>query len=89
MNELRAAMKRMKSGKAVGLNDIPVEAWKCLLGEWAAEFLTRLFNRILESEKMAEERRKSILVPIFKNKGDVQCCSKYWGIKLISHGMKV
>ena len=25
----------------------------------------------------------------FKNKGDVQCCSNYRGIKLISHSMKL
>ncbi|KAK3516274.1 hypothetical protein QTP70_008651 [Hemibagrus guttatus] len=37
----------MKSGKAVGPDDIPVEVWKCL-GEAAVEFLTSLFNRVLE-----------------------------------------
>ena len=33
-DEVRTAMKRMKSGKAVGPDGIPVEAWKCL-GEMA------------------------------------------------------
>ncbi|KAK3517406.1 hypothetical protein QTP70_009198 [Hemibagrus guttatus] len=74
-DEVRTALKRMKSGKAVGLDDIPVEVWKCL-GEAAMEFLTSLFNRVLESEKMSEEWR-SVLVLIFKNKGDVQSCSNY------------
>ncbi|KAK3551371.1 hypothetical protein QTP70_016656, partial [Hemibagrus guttatus] len=87
-DEVRKALKRMKSGKAVGPDDIPVEVWKCL-GEAAVEFLTSLFNRILESEKMPEERRRSVLVPIFKNKGDVQSCSNYRGIKLMSHTMKL
>ncbi|KAI5627659.1 hypothetical protein C0J50_8434, partial [Silurus asotus] len=86
--EVRAAIKRMKSGKSVGPDDIPVEAWRCL-GEMAVEFLTRLFNRILEGEKMPEEWRRSVLVPIFKHKGDVQTCSNYRGIKLISHTMKL
>uniref|UniRef100_A0A096MBE1 Uncharacterized protein n=1 Tax=Poecilia formosa TaxID=48698 RepID=A0A096MBE1_POEFO len=55
---VRKALKRMKSGKAVGPDDV----WKCL-GEPAVEFLTRLFNEILESERMPEEWRRSVLVP--------------------------
>ncbi|KAJ8348946.1 hypothetical protein SKAU_G00275380 [Synaphobranchus kaupii] len=38
---------------------------------------------------MPEDWRRSVLVPIFKNKGDVQSCSNYRGIKLISHSMKL
>ncbi|KAK3505849.1 hypothetical protein QTP70_019541, partial [Hemibagrus guttatus] len=87
-DEVRKALKRMKSGKAVGPDDIPVEVWKCL-GEAAVEFLTSLLNRVLESERMPEEWRRSVLVPIFKNKGDVQSCSNYRGIKLMSHTMKL
>ncbi|KAK3560239.1 hypothetical protein QTP86_003045 [Hemibagrus guttatus] len=87
-DEVRKALKRMKSGKTVGPDDIPVEVWKCL-GEAAVEFLANLFNRVLESERMPEEWRRSVLVPIFKNKGDVQSCSNYRGIKLMSHTMKV
>ncbi|KAK3546987.1 hypothetical protein QTP86_007916 [Hemibagrus guttatus] len=86
-DEVRKALKRMESGKAVGPDNIPVEVWKCL-GEAAVEFLTSLFNRVLESERMPEEWR-SVLVPIFKNKGDVQSCSNYRGIKLMSHTMKL
>ncbi|KAK3513292.1 hypothetical protein QTP70_009791 [Hemibagrus guttatus] len=57
-DEVRKALKRIKSGKAVGPDDIPVEVWKCL-GEAAVEFLTSLFNRVLESDKMPEEWRRS------------------------------
>ncbi|KAK3557973.1 hypothetical protein QTP86_005610 [Hemibagrus guttatus] len=52
-------------------------------------FLTSLINRVLESERMPEEWRRSVLVPIFKNLGDVQSCSNYRGIKLMSHTMKL
>ncbi|KAF7647582.1 hypothetical protein LDENG_00169870 [Lucifuga dentata] len=38
---------------------------------------------------MPEEWRRSVLVPIFKNKGDVQSCGNYRGIKLMSHTMKL
>ena len=36
-----------------------------------------------------EEWRKSVLIPIYKNKGDAQCCGNYKGIKLMSHTIKV
>ncbi|KAK3544873.1 hypothetical protein QTP86_027547 [Hemibagrus guttatus] len=58
-DEVRKALKRMKSGKAVGPDYIPVEVWECL-GEAAVEFLTSLFNRVLESEKMPEEGRRNL-----------------------------
>ena len=81
-DEVKRALKRMKSGKALCPDDIPVEVWKCL-GEMAVHFLTGLFNRILDSENMLEEWRISVMVPIFKNKGDVQSCGNYRGIKLM------
>ena len=86
--EVRENMKRMNNVKAVGPDDIPVEVWKCL-GEIALEFLTKLYNRTMERERMPEEWKDSILIPIFKNKGDVQSYSHYRGIKLISHTMKL
>ncbi|KAK3547216.1 hypothetical protein QTP86_017584 [Hemibagrus guttatus] len=58
-DEVRKALKRMKSGKAVGPDGIPVEVCKCL-GEAAVEFLTSLFNRVLESERMPEEWRRNL-----------------------------
>ncbi|KAK3537337.1 hypothetical protein QTP70_008218 [Hemibagrus guttatus] len=54
-DEVRKALKRMKSGKAVGPDDIPVEVWKCL-GEAAVEFLANLFNRVLENLEKAYDR---------------------------------
>ncbi len=86
--EVRKDLRRMKGGKAEGPDKIPVEAWRSL-GEMAVGWLTRLFNGILEGERMPNEWRKSVLVPIFKNKGDVQSCSNYRGIKLLSHTMKI
>ncbi|KAK3535540.1 hypothetical protein QTP70_016810, partial [Hemibagrus guttatus] len=54
-DEVRKAWKRMKSRKAVGPDDIPVEVWKCP-GEAAVEFLTSLFNRVLENLEKAYDR---------------------------------
>jgi Reverse transcriptase (RNA-dependent DNA polymerase) len=38
---------------------------------------------------MPDEWRRSILVPIFKNKRDIQSCTNYRGIKFMSHTMKL
>ena len=41
-------------------------------------------NRLLMGERMPEERRRSVLIPIYKNKGDAPCCGNYRGIKVMS-----
>ena len=86
--EIGEALKRMKGGKALGPDGIPIEVWRCL-SDRAIVWLTKLFNLIFRSNKMLEEWRRSILVPIFKNKGDVQSCTNYRGIKLMSHTIKL
>jgi hypothetical protein len=86
--EVRETLKRMKGGKAMGPDGIPIEVWRGL-GDIAIVWLTKLFNLIFRSNKMPEEWRRSTLVPIFKNKGDVQSCTNYRGIKLMSHTMKL
>ena len=82
--ELKNALRRMKKGKVVVPDELPVEVWQCM-EEMGIEFLTRRFNRLLVGEQMPEEWRRSVLIPIYKNKGDAQCCENYRGIKLMSH----
>ncbi|RZB79100.1 DnaJ-like subfamily C member 7 isoform B [Glycine soja] len=86
--EVKEALKRMSNGKAVGPDNIPIEVWKTL-GDRGFEWLTKLFNEIMRSKRMPEEWRRSTLVPIYKNKGDIQNCANYRGIKLMSHTMKL
>jgi hypothetical protein len=38
---------------------------------------------------MVDKWNRSILVPIFKNKGDVQSCTNYRGIKLMTQTMNI
>jgi hypothetical protein len=86
--EIGEALKRMKGGKTMGPDGIPIEVWRCL-GARVIVWLTKLFNLIFRSNKMPEEWRRNILVLIFKNKGDVQSYTNYHGIKLMSHTMKL
>ncbi|GJX44892.1 retrovirus-related pol polyprotein LINE-1 [Tanacetum coccineum] len=78
----------MGRNKAVGPDQIPIEAWRSL-GDEGIFWLTSLFNKIFTSAKMPEEWRLSEVIPIFKNKGDAQVCSNYRGIKLLGHTMKL
>jgi hypothetical protein len=87
-SEIREALKRMKGCKVMGLDGIPIEVWRCL-ADIAIVWLTKLFNHIFRSNKMPDEWRRSILVPIYKNKGDIQSCTNYRGIKLMSHTIKL
>ena len=52
--EVKNALRKMKKGKAVGPDELPVEIWKCMV-EMGIKFLTKLFNRILVGERMPEE----------------------------------
>ncbi|KAK3522736.1 hypothetical protein QTP86_030783 [Hemibagrus guttatus] len=96
-DEVRKALKRMKSGKAVGPDDIPVEVWNCL-GEAAVEFLASLFNRVLEMmDQLSEEvRQESPWTMMFAD--DIVICSESreqveenlerWRFALERRGMK-
>jgi hypothetical protein len=85
---MKEDLKKIKTDKALGPDDIPIKVWRCL-GDIAIMWLTKLFNTIFRSNKMPDEWRRSILVPIFKNKGDIQSCTNYREIKLMSHTMKL
>ena len=82
------AMRKMRRGRATGPDEIPVELWRCV-GRAGLEWLTALFSVIFKTNRMPEEWRWSTMVPLYKNKGDVQSCNNYRGIKLLSHTMKV
>nr|XP_043626012.1 uncharacterized protein LOC122597488 [Erigeron canadensis] len=95
--EVRLALKKMGRNKATGPDQIPIEAYldggngrlpvsQMLRG---ISLLTSLFNKIWTSAKMPEEWRLSEVIPIYKNKGGVQSCRNYRGIKLLSHTMKL
>ena len=48
-----------------------------------------LITLVLVGERMPVEWKRSVLISIYKNKGDAQCCGNHRGINLMSHTMKV
>jgi hypothetical protein len=61
-SKVKDALKRMKGGKAMDSDGIPIEVWRCL-GDVVIVWLNKLFNLIFRSNKMPDEWRRSFLVP--------------------------
>ena len=84
-----AALKSMKSGRAPAGSGVSCEMLKAS-GEIGVSVLEQLANMIVaDGSAMPLQWRESVLVPIYKGKGDVMECSAYRGIKLLELGMKV
>ena len=69
MKEIRNVLRKMKKTKPQGPNNILVGVWMAL-GTKGVQFLANLFNRLLR--KMPNEWRRSVLVPLHKEKGGVK-----------------
>ena len=59
------------------------------LGGRGVDMFLDLLQKIFEQEKMLEEWRDSLIVPIFKQKEDIQDSGNYRGINMISHTMNI
>ena len=45
------------------------------MGKFGVQVLRRLVKNVLKTEKMPSEWKRSILVPMFTRKGDIQECN--------------
>ncbi|KAG5571715.1 hypothetical protein H5410_061481 [Solanum commersonii] len=88
IEEVLRAISRISRGRATRPDEIPVEFWKST-NKVGIEWLTGLFNVIFKTAKMPDKWRWSTMVPLYKNKGDIQNCNNYRGVKLLSHSMKI
>ena len=81
--EVERALKSMRNRKAAGVCGIPPELLK-YGGVEVTKDLTKLFNAIMEEQRVPEDWKKAIIVLLFKNKGGKLGCEKYRGISLVS-----
>jgi hypothetical protein len=85
--EVEAAISVLKNGKSPGSDLIPNEILK-----WGKPLLTPilsdLFTKAYKTGKIPTEWGRSIICPIYKNKGDHQVCANYRGISLLNHTAK-
>jgi exonuclease III len=85
--EVRQAIRRLKSGKAPGLDDISGDFLKSA-ENIVTPFLTKLFNHLYDRGVFPSQWCKSIIIPLLK-KGDPKNPENYRGISLLSTVSKV
>ena len=85
---MQCAMNRVKISKASGPFGVAIELFKAG-GDKCLKSLTNIFNDILFKDKLLNGWMVSLLVPIFKGKGDPLNPNSYGGIKLLQHAFKL
>ena len=85
--QIEWAIKSLKDGKSPGCDNIQAEMRKAS-GEEGLDIYFRLFTKIWETGQWPTDWRRAIFIPLPK-KGDVQLCSNYRTISLISHASKI
>ena len=86
-DEIYAAIKCIKNGKAAGVDDVPAEFLKMLEGD-ALKKLIELCMEIYNTGIWPEDFTKSVMIPIPK-KSNAMDCADYRTISLISHASKI
>jgi hypothetical protein len=87
-DEVLKALRQMKKGKAAGPTGVVSEMLMADEG-LSVEWMTALCNLIVAEGKIPDDWRRSVLIPVFKGKGDPMDCGSYRAIKLLEHAMKV
>jgi len=68
-----------------GLTAETIQATEGIGTQW----LLDLCNGIVKEGCIPEDWKSSVILPIYKGKGDPMACGSYRGIKLLEHAMKV
>jgi len=85
--EVELAIDKLKSHKSPGIDQIPAELIKAR-GRTIYLEIYKLIISIWKKEKLPEEWKESIIVPIHK-KGDKADCCNYRGISLLPTTYKI
>ena len=86
--EITTAIKKMKLRKASGLSKMSMKMINAS-GKVGIDVMMKLCQRVLDGKGKFKDWKISVMVPIYKRKGNVMNCNAYRGVKLLEHGMKV
>ncbi|PNF30400.1 hypothetical protein B7P43_G12866 [Cryptotermes secundus] len=87
MSEVQSAIAKLKRYKSLGSDQSPAETIQAV-GEILRSKIHKLINSIWNTEKLPDQWKESIIVPVHK-KGDKTDCSNYRGISLLSTSCKI
>lgn len=85
--EVEEAVKRMKKGRAAGVDEVTIEMVTAA-GEIGMQWFYRVVRAIWKEMRTPGEWKKAVIVPIFK-KGNKKECQNYRGISLMCQSAKV
>ena len=88
VEEVMCKLRKIKSGKATGLSEVDSEII-IASGDTRIKVMVEVCQRVLDGRGMPEERKTSVVVPIFKGKGYVMSCGAYRGVKVLELAMKI
>jgi len=88
IDEAAAELKKMKRQKDPGLSGLVAEMTQTT-GDIGTQWILDLCNGIVKEGCIPEDWNSSVVLPIYKGKGDQMECGSYKGIKLLEHATKV
>ena len=86
--EVLQALNELKTGKSPGPSEVSLGLIAASRGV-GIQMMAEICQNVLSGFGMPAEWALSIVVPIFKGKGDIMNCNCYRAVKLLEHGMKV
>jgi len=88
IGQVAAALKKMNRHKGPGLSGLAAEMIRAT-GGIGTQWLLDLCSGIVKEGCIPEDWKSSVVLPVYKGKGDPMECGSYRGIKLLEHAMKV
>ena len=87
-DEVMEATNKVKLGKAAGPSEVNMDMI-IVSGKFGVGVIKKLCQRVLDGKGKPEVWKTSVVVSIFKGKGDMMDRGAYRGVKLLEHAMKI